>query len=72
MTTTEPVDLCGCACKNSAYNQRDIEAFCACFSDDVCVLVAEGTFLHDGKDATFVGTKMGTKKRARYWCAIHA
>ena len=34
-----------------AYNRRDTEAFCACFSDDVVVLDADGTEVVRGHDA---------------------
>jgi hypothetical protein len=34
-----------------AYNRQDVDAFCACFTDDVCVLDEAGHAVVSGKEA---------------------
>jgi hypothetical protein len=48
MTTLHQTVLALADAQLVAYNQRDLDAFCVCFSDEVLVLDEEGTVIIEG------------------------
>lgn len=67
------------AAQLEAYNQRDLEAFCACYSEDVRVLDADGRVTLDGAAAfretyggVFAEWKIGAAVDSRLVLEPHA